>query len=441
MTTIESPKTGALAAAKRHLLPLLLLVPCPPFAMLLWHTHVHLGGSLQLLLAEMAARGPFSVIRDAWWPVFFGSRTAWAMLGAYAAFELALMRLLPGREFRGPVTPAGNVPVYKANGPLAFAITLAAFYGVTLGSGLLPASIIYDHFGELLGALNLFSLLFCLGLYLKGRFAPSSADTGTSGSFVFDYYWGTELFPRVLGFDVKMFTNCRFGMMGWPLILISFAAAQAQRHGLSDSMIVAVTLQLVYIAKFFWWETGYLASLDIMHDRAGFYICWGVLVWLPSVYTSSTLYLVDHPNHLGRPLALGIFALGVVAILANYAADAQRQRVRATQGACRIFGKAPVLIAAPYTTPKGERVEGILLASGFWGVSRHFHYLPELLAAFLWTAPALFFDALPYFYFAFLTALLVHRSVRDDKRCAAKYGAAWEEYRRRVRFRMVPGVF
>src|SRR5207248_1300925 len=117
---------------------------------------------------------------------------------------------------------------------------------------------------------------------------------GSSGNPIFDYYWGTELYPSVLGWNLKMFTNCRFGMMAWPLILLSFAAKQQERCGLSSSMAVAVALQLVYIAKFFWWETGYLRSLDIMHDRAGFYICWGCLVWVPSIYTSSTLYLVDH---------------------------------------------------------------------------------------------------------------------------------------------------
>jgi 7-dehydrocholesterol reductase len=130
-----------------------------------------------------------------------------------------------------------------------------------------------------------------------------------------------------------------------------------------------------------------------------------------------------------------------VCVFTNYAADAQRQRVRVTRGDCKVFGRAPALIPAPYTTPQGERVEGILLASGFWGISRHFHYLPEIGAAFLWTVPALFGDALPYFYVSFLTVLLVHRSARDDRRCAAKYGAAWDEYRRRVPYRIVPGIF
>lgn len=32
---------------------------------------------------------------------------------------------------------------------------------------------------------------------------------------------------------------------------------------------------------------------------AGFYICWGCLVWVPSVYTSPGMYLVNHPVNLG----------------------------------------------------------------------------------------------------------------------------------------------
>lgn len=32
---------------------------------------------------------------------------------------------------------------------------------------------------------------------------------------------------------------------------------------------------------------------------AGFYICWGCLVWVPSIYTSPGMYLVNHPVNLG----------------------------------------------------------------------------------------------------------------------------------------------
>ena len=188
------------------------------------------------------------------------------------------MKLLPGKRFEGPVTPSGNVPVYKANGVSGFLVTLGTFWLCSYPLGLFSPAIVYDHFGGILGALNIFSLGFCLMLYLKGRFRPSSTDASHTGNVVFDYYWGTELYPRIFGWDVKMFTNCRFGMMGWPLIILSFAAAQHRDIGLTDGLAVSVVLQLIYIAKFFWWETGYLRSLDIMHDRAGFYICWGCLV-------------------------------------------------------------------------------------------------------------------------------------------------------------------
>lgn len=48
-------------------------------------------------------------------------------------------------------------------------------------------------------------------------------------------------------------------------------------------MQVSVTLQLTYITKFYHWEMGYMNSMDIQHDRAGFYLCWGCLVSRKSI--------------------------------------------------------------------------------------------------------------------------------------------------------------
>ena len=227
--------------------------------------------------------------------------------------------------------------------------------------------------------------------------------------------------------------------MIWPLLLWSYAAKQQQIYGyISDSMLVAVALQWIYILKFFIWESGYLRSLDIMHDRAGYYICWGCLVWVPSIYTFSTLYLVNHPNQLGWPLAFLLFLVGSVCIAINYLADRQRQLVRATQGKCLVWGKAPLFTIANYTTESGQQKQNLLLTSGWWGVARHFHYVPEILAAFCWTVPALFGHFIPYFYVCFLTILLFNRALRDDQRCANKYGKDWENYCSKVPYKIIP---
>ena len=407
--------TGLSVFARRTISSLLLIGLCPPAAILMWYTCVHLNGSLVELGELFSAQGVGGAMATIWSPVFFGTTTAWTMIFAFAAFELFLMKALPGKRFEGPVTPSGNIPVYKANGVAAFVVTLATFWLCAYPLGLFSPTIIYDNFGGLIGALNIFSLGFCLMLYLKGRFKPSSSDSSHTGNFIFDYYWGTELYPRIMGWDVKMFTNCRFGMMGWPLIIISFAAAQHQAIGLTDALFVSVALQLIYIAKFFWWETGYLRSLDIMHDRAGFYICWGCLVWVPAVYTSHSLYMVNNPHTLGLFWSAVIFVCGVAAIFINYWADHQRQTVRALDGKCTVWGKEPDIIVGRYVTEKGEHKQSLLLASGFWGISRHFHYVPEVLAAFFWTVPALFDHALPYFYVVFLAILLITRTCMESR--------------------------
>lgn len=425
----------------RTLVPFILLALCPPAVYVFWYINTVLGGSFEAFWHLVQDKGIFSTVFSISQPIFFGSAAAWKIIACFAAFQLLLMKLIPGKTFLGPITPKGNVPVYKANGVPCFLITMGAFVLGSFGFHWFSATIIYDNLGAIFGALNLFSLFFCLFLYIKGRVAPSSSDCGTTGYPMFDYYWGTELYPRIFGWDVKMFTNCRFGMMGWPLILLSYAAKQSELYGLSDSMAVAVALQLIYVAKFFVWETGYLRSLDIMHDRAGFMICWGCLVWVPCVYTSPTMYLVNHPIHLGTFWAAFIFLGGVLSILINYLADLQRQQVRATNGACLVWRRPPHLIQAPYRTQDGEPKQTLLLASGWWGLSRHFHYVPEIAAAFFWSVPALFFNFIPYFYVCFLTVLLVNRAFRHDKRCADKYGESWDLYCKKVPYKIIPYLF
>lgn len=54
---------------------------------------------------------------------------------------------------------------------------------------------------------------------------------------------GTELYPRIFGVDVKMFTNCRFGMMYWAVGAVIYAYAQHSIYGtLSSSMVVSAVV-------------------------------------------------------------------------------------------------------------------------------------------------------------------------------------------------------
>jgi len=85
----------------------------------------------------------------------------------------------------------------------------------------------------------------------------------------------------------------------------------------------------------------------------------------------------------------------------------------------------------------------LLLVSGWWGVARHAQYLFELTAAWSWglLAGVGTHGALPLFYAAFLTVLLVHRAIRDEEKCSLKYGAAYAKYKAMVPYKIVPYVF
>lgn len=430
-----------LLTLRNFLGPLFLILICPPFVMLMWYTNAHLDGSLYTLYAQINQKGLFETVYQIWSPYWLGSTLAWKLLSAFICLQLILMRILPGKPFLGPLTPKGNTPSYKENGLLAFAITMASFSVASFGLHLFPASILYDNLGSLLGASNLFSLIFCGFLYFKGRYFPSSTDSGTTTNPLFDYYWGTELYPQMMGWNVKKFITCRFGMMSWGLLLLSYAAKQTELNGtLTNSMFVSVFLQFLYLTKFFMWEKGYLRSLDIMHDRAGFYICWGCLVWLPCIYTSPSMYLVLHPTQLSQELASCILIFGALSVGINYLADRQRLHIRSTHGQCKIWGKKPRLLTARYTTQEGDKKETLLLASGWWGIARHFHYVPEIAAAFFWSLPALFTHFSPYFYVCFLTILLLDRAFRDDNRCATKYNEDWRNYCNLVPYKIIPYV-
>ena len=316
----------------RTISPLFLICTCPNAVLLLWYTAVHCNGSYLLLGQELMRKGVFTGLAHIWGKVNFFSPLAAGVILGYGLFAMFLQVTMPGPRAEGPVTPHGNTPVYKDNGFTCYVVTMISFCALTyyLKSNGMTPTIIYDHFEEFLGTLTVGSMIFCVGLYLKGLLAPSTTDSGSSGNPIFDYYWGTELYPRVFGVDIKVFTNCRFGMTVWPLLVLIFSLKSYELYGFVDSAWISCFLHFVYFTKFFWWEIGYMGTIDIMVDRAGYYICWGCMVFIPGMYAVTSLYLVNHPVHLGLPLGLLITVLGFASTVINYWADLQKQQVGIT---------------------------------------------------------------------------------------------------------------
>merc|ERR1712217_128915 len=116
-------------------------------------------------------------------------------------------------------------------------------------------------------------------------------------------------------------------------------------------------------------------------------------------------------------MGTALFVLSLAAIIFNYAADAQPERM--------------------------TKKKSLLLASGYWGQARHFQYLFELVAAWTWVVLANPFrnGVIPTFYAIFLTLLLIQRAGRDHEKCLKKYGKYWEKYCKVVPFKIIPYVY
>jgi len=209
----------------RTFVPLFLMSFTPNVVIVLWYTAVHCDGSYARLYEILSGDGILTGVGRIWADIHIASPIAVVVIVGYLIWALLLMIAMPGPMVEGPVTPNGNIPRYRDNGFTCYIVTMISFAAL---AALLPrwtgysVTIVYDHFDEFLGTLTIFTHFLCIFLHVKGLLWPSTTDCGTSGNLIFDYYWGTELYPRVAGIDIKVFTNCRFGMTVWPLLVAIF---------------------------------------------------------------------------------------------------------------------------------------------------------------------------------------------------------------------------
>jgi len=432
-------KAGKESALSYHIRstigPLFIMLSTIPSLVLIWMINQYYDGSLYEFFTTVTWK---HVVER--WPV--PDFTTFLIVFTFAVFEAVLLIFVPGKRFQGPLTPNGNRPTYKLNGLACYLISISSIVACYV-FGLIPLSLVYDNLGKILNFMSYVSFAFCIFLYFKGIYFPSSSDSGASGNLVWDFYWGTELHPQLSSsFNLKQYCNCRLGMMGWAVLTFCFAAKQYDSIGyVTNSSLASLIIQQIYIFKFYLWEDGYFASLDIMHDRFGYYICWGVLSWIAGVYTFVSQFLANHQIDLHPFVFWSYLALGAFFVWANYDADAQRLRVRQTQGKTTVWGRPPKTLTAKYKTADGKEHTSLLLLSGWWGIARHVHYITEIGLSFMWTVPVGFGYALPYFYVVYLTILLFDRSYRDELRCRAKYGAYWNQYCEKVPYRVIPFIY
>ncbi|KAF4965391.1 hypothetical protein FSARC_6805 [Fusarium sarcochroum] len=422
-----------------------------------------LVGASPLLLAPIASisifitlaqyEGSLSLFADAvqkhgFWTICaqYGPQITFKGIAAvicWVGVQAVLYCYLPGEEHKGQYTPAGHLLTYKINGLSAWFVT-HLLYGVLSWLGILDPGFIPRNWSSLIGAMNLAGFGISALAFVKAYVMPSHReDRKFSGSLLYDFYMGIELNPR-LGdnFDLKLFSNGRPGMMVWTLIDFSNMAYQYQKQQyIEPSLILVTALQTLYVIDFFINESWYLRTIDIAHDHYGFYLAWDCFCFLPTTYTIQGQYLGLYPSSASTPYLAFFFALGIAGYVLFRSVNHQKDKVRRTGGKCTIWGKPAECIVASFRTSDGEQHTSLLLCSGWWGWSRHANYVGDLFLSFSTCALVGSTRAVVWTYAVWMAVLLIHRCIRDEKRCSVKYGAAWTEYCKRVPWRFIPGIW
>ncbi|XP_034057405.1 delta(14)-sterol reductase LBR isoform X1 [Gymnodraco acuticeps] len=370
------------------------------------------------------------------WPPLesFWDAKALGFVVLWILFQVLLYILPVGKLSEGMPLRSGERLKYRTNGFFAMVVScVAVAAAVQQGADL---TYIHSHFLQLAVSSFLISVLLSSYLYLRsGRAAAEQlALGGSSGNVAYDFFKGRELNPRIKYFDLKFFCEMRPGLIGWCLINFALALTEMKRQGLeapSHAMILVNLFQLLYVADGLWNEEAILTTMDLMHDGFGFMLAFGDLVWVPFTYTLQAYYLVSRPTPLSPPALAAIVTLKLVGFYIFRKSNSEKNAFRRNPSDPQLSH----LKTIPTATGRS------LLVSGWWGVVRHPNYLGDLLMALAWSLPCGFSHLLPWYYMIYFIILLVHRDSRDMSECRRKYGSAWDEYCRTVRYRIIPRVY
>lgn len=343
------------------------------------------------------------------------------MLAIFLAVLFLGSILVPGRLVSGPDAEGRN-RTYKLNGLSLFLLTVVAL-GVAQAFGWFSLSALYTHFAALFLVTNIIALFLASWLYIHGRSSP-----GRPSGFWRGFFFGVEASPRWFDVDLKLFSY-RPSLIGLALFNASFAVVQYETYStLTTGMILYQAFTFIYVFNYFQFEHGMIYTWDMVSERFGWMLIWGDYVLVPFFYCLTGWWLVHSADTLSSFAAIMITALFVFGFWLFRGANQQKHRFKQNPE-IRIWGH------------RARTLDGRLLISGFWGLGRHLNYSGEICVYIAFVLTTGFESWVPFLLPLWLACLLCHRSMRDERRCRAKYGELWERYTKRVRYSMIPYVY
>jgi delta14-sterol reductase len=263
-------------------------------------------------------------------------------------------------------------------------------------------------------------------------------NPSTGKPFLADLWFGRLKNPQFKNghIDAKMWLYL-IGAVMLQLNVLSFAAYHCQTQlaygSVNPGFLLGAGLLTYFIRDYLTFERIHLYTYDFIAERVGFKLGFGCLAFYPYFYTVSLWATVNLPNP-GHPIWL-IVLFGIVFFCGwTLSRGANMQKFY-----FKIAPEKSFLGIKPEAVSDGTHS---LLANGFWGHSRHINYLGEVLMA-CGIALSAGYPAIiaVWLYPLYYVGLLSTRQIDDNKICKAKYGALWDTYVKKVKYRIIPFIY
>ena len=351
----------------------------------------------------------------------------------YAMFFLVQL-LLPGRWVPGYVInpETGEPRNYRLNGMLVFLLVLVVWALELTG---LPRDWFYRSSVYSVAGGTIFAIILTL-------IATFTQPEGKVKNRFLAWWFGRaqEISFFRERIDVKMYMYVVGGSM-LSLNALSGAVYHYELFGenANPGVFIYAGFFTFYILDYFVFERVQLYTYDPIHENVGFKLIWGCLVVYGWLFILPLWGMAAYPNPGFSPAWTNFWLIGTSALFLfgwSISRGANLQKYTFKRWPDRKF----LGLIEPKYIQAGDRK---ILCSGLWGVARHFNYMGE---GFLSLSIALIFgyftNLWAWTYFLFIVSLFIYRQRDDDEHCAEKYGAGkWAEYRERVKYRIMPGVY
>jgi protein-S-isoprenylcysteine O-methyltransferase Ste14 len=348
-------------------------------------------------------------------------------LVVYAVITL-LHLIIPAKRIKGYVKneTTGKVMNYRINGKFVLWTSIIIWF--LLGYfNIVPYTWLYE--------IRWLGLIGAVVIGLSYTFYTVLKHPSTGKSLFADFWFGRIKDPQ-LGdslIDAKVWLYL-VGAVMLQLNVLSFAAYHITNvQNINYGFLLGCAMLTWFCNEYLIFEKIHLWTYDFIAERVGFKLGFGCLAFYPYFY-SVALWFTAHLPNPGHPVWLTILfgALFLCGWVITRGANMQKYFFKITPGRKFLWIKPEVLSDNKHS----------LLANGYWGASRHINYLGEILQAIAIALASGYFGLwMVWLYPVYYIALMLTRQADDDKVCKAKYGELWDQYTRKVKYKIFPFIY